>query len=95
MSIDPAVRLLNARLHSAGHLIDVAVSILHYPWKASKGYHFPDSPYVEYVGICEDTGKFKEDIQKEIDKLFADHSEGKVDVENLSVQEAMDKKIVD
>jgi Ser-tRNA(Ala) deacylase AlaX len=52
MVIDEAVRKLNARLHSAGHLLDVAVSRLKLDWKAGKGYHFQDSPYVEYVGVC-------------------------------------------
>jgi Ser-tRNA(Ala) deacylase AlaX len=44
-------RELYARLHSAGHLVDVAVESLQLTdLKAGKGYHFPDGPYVEYVG---------------------------------------------
>lgn len=50
MKIDKDFRIRNAQLHSAGHIIDVAVSNLKMPWKAGKGYHFEDSPYVEYVG---------------------------------------------
>ena len=52
---------MNARLHSAGHLIDIAVKrvglVVFYiiifklkNWQPNKGYHFPDSPYVEYIG---------------------------------------------
>eukprot|EP00918_Siedleckia_nematoides_P064929 GHVU01141157.1.p1 GENE.GHVU01141157.1~~GHVU01141157.1.p1 ORF type:complete len:186 (+),score=20.49 GHVU01141157.1:91-648(+) len=49
MSIDAAKRDLHARLHSAGHLIDVAVKDKGLPWKPAKGFHFQCGPYVEYV----------------------------------------------
>jgi Ser-tRNA(Ala) deacylase AlaX len=48
--VDEATRRFNARLHSAGHLIDMAVAKLNLDWSPGKGYHFPDSPYVEYSG---------------------------------------------
>ena len=50
MIIDENKRRLYARLHSAGHLLDVAVSNIGLSWQPGKGYHFPDSPYVEYIG---------------------------------------------
>src|SRR5271170_7651969 len=50
LSIDIKRRQLNARLHSAGHLIDAAVQLLSLPLVPAKGYHFPDGPYVEYQG---------------------------------------------
>lgn len=43
-------RGLNTRLHSAGHVVDMAVDELGYDWVPGKGYHFPDGPYVEYQG---------------------------------------------
>ena len=43
-------RRLNARLHSGGHLVDMAITKLGLDWVSSKGYHFPDGPYVEYDG---------------------------------------------
>jgi len=43
-------RRLHARLHSAGHLIDAAVQQLALSLTPTKGYHFPDGPYVEYLG---------------------------------------------
>jgi len=46
--VDAERRQMNARLHSGGHLVDMAVSQLCPDWVPSKGYHFPDSPYVEY-----------------------------------------------
>jgi len=43
-------RLLYARLHSGGHLLDISVSKLNLQLTPGKGYHFPDNPYVEYNG---------------------------------------------
>lgn len=47
--IDEAKRKLAARLHSAGHLLDAAVTAVGLNWVPGKGYHFPDGPYVEYI----------------------------------------------
>ena len=50
MEIDGAARVLNARVHSAGHLLDAAVRDCGFLlWKPAKGYHFADGPYVEYL----------------------------------------------
>lgn len=46
--VDTAARVLHSRLHSAGHLLDVALDQLGIDWQPSKGYHFMDGPYVEY-----------------------------------------------
>ena len=48
--VDKERRVLNTRLHSGGHALDMAVSELGYTWVPAKGYHFPDGPYVEYQG---------------------------------------------
>jgi Ser-tRNA(Ala) deacylase AlaX len=50
MKINEEKRKLYARLHSAGHLLDIAVGKLDLKLVPGKGYHFPDSPYVEYTG---------------------------------------------
>lgn len=47
-TVDKERRTLNTRLHSGGHLLDMAVNELGYDWVPGKGYHFPDGPYVEY-----------------------------------------------
>ena len=61
--VDEVRRNLHARLHSAGHVIDMAVNQLGYDeWVPTKGFHFPEGSYVEY--------EIKEDIDKE--KLKAD-----------------------
>lgn len=52
--INPEKRILYSRLHSAGHLVDVAVSKLKLNLKPGKGFHFPESPYVEYEGVIEE-----------------------------------------
>lgn len=49
-TVDKERRRLHTRLHSAGHVVDMAVDRLGYGWKPGKGYHFPDGPYVEYSG---------------------------------------------
>lgn len=50
MRVDSSLRMRNARLHSAGHMIDAALARcgLLSCLKATKGYHFSDGPYVEY-----------------------------------------------
>ncbi|MDD2916332.1 MAG: alanine--tRNA ligase-related protein [Candidatus Gracilibacteria bacterium] len=53
--IDEVVRITNARNHSAGHLIDVAmkqIGLNHLV--ATKGYHFPEGKYVEYSGVLKE-----------------------------------------
>ena len=51
LKIDREKRLLATRLHSMGHLVDMALEALGYAdkLKPGKGYHFPESPYVEYA----------------------------------------------
>lgn len=49
LQVDKDRRILNSRLHSAGHLLDHAIQLLGIPLVGTKGYHFPDGPYVEYA----------------------------------------------
>lgn len=51
--VDAPRRALHTRLHSAGHVVDMAVDRLGYGWTPGKGYHFPDGPYVEYAGAID------------------------------------------
>ncbi len=57
--VDEARRKLDSRLHSAGHVVDMAVTELKLDWVPGKGYHFLDGPYVEYAGSIEETDKEK------------------------------------
>ena len=65
MRVDPDRRSLHARLHSAGHVVDMAVSATSLGWIPGKGYHFPQGPYVEYQGSAEgfDTEALKSEIE--------------------------------
>ena len=49
--VDEAKRRLYARIHSAGHLLDIAMRMAGRPeLKPSKGFHQPVGAYVEYEG---------------------------------------------
>lgn len=52
-------RELHSKLHSAGHVVDMAITTLQLNWTPGKGYHFPDGPYVEYAGKLGDSDKEK------------------------------------
>jgi len=77
--VDAESRKINARVHSAGHLLDVAVQSLDLKWVPGKGYHFVDGPYVEYVLNADsrkvdpkkagDKEKLTADLQAAIDEL--------------------------
>ena len=79
-SVDSARRLLNSRLHSAGHVADLALSQLKPEWVPGKGFHFPIGPYVEYSGSVE--GVEKEKLAKEIEakcrEIIAQDLESKI-----------------
>eukprot|EP00238_Polyblepharides_amylifera_P001316 CAMPEP_0196571498 /NCGR_PEP_ID=MMETSP1081-20130531/1663_1 /TAXON_ID=36882 /ORGANISM="Pyramimonas amylifera, Strain CCMP720" /LENGTH=258 /DNA_ID=CAMNT_0041888469 /DNA_START=134 /DNA_END=910 /DNA_ORIENTATION=- len=67
MMVDEQRRILHARLHSAGHLLDVCMTAAGFGVDKlipTKGYHFPDAPYVEYQGKVD-----KEDIALLIERL--------------------------
>ncbi|MGH7238996.1 MAG: alanine--tRNA ligase-related protein, partial [Candidatus Saccharimonadales bacterium] len=40
-AVDGGRRFINTRLHSAGHVIDMAVDSLGLDWVATKGQHYP------------------------------------------------------
>lgn len=64
-SVDADRRRTMSRLHSAGHVVDLAVMSLGWSWIPGKGYHFPDGPYVEYSGGLE--GRVAEDVASQIE----------------------------
>jgi Ser-tRNA(Ala) deacylase AlaX len=79
-SIDKDRRALNSRLHSAGHVVDMAVTKLGLPWIPGKGYHFPEGPYVEYAGSLNglDKEKLKNNIEISCNEFIAEARETKV-----------------
>eukprot|EP00392_Amoebophrya_sp_AT5.2_P014978 g15160.t1 len=76
MSVDMPARILNARIHTAGHLIDAAVSAVGMKsWRPAKGYHFPDGPYVEYIFPMEEKDeitKTKDSVRQSIEDACAE-----------------------
>ena len=93
MKIDKQFRLKHAQLHSAGHIIDVAVHNLKLTWLPGKGYHFEDSPYVEYVGEFKDPEATKKELQEEINKVLA--GEKAVETLEYGKEEALKKGLID
>ena len=75
--VESARRALHARLHSAGHIVDMAVTALGLDWTPGKGYHFPDGPYVEYATNTEitDKEKLKNDIETKCNAFIAEARE--------------------
>lgn len=64
-TVDEGRRQLHSRLHSAGHVVDIALKQLNINWIPGKGYHFPQGPYVEYAGSLDgfDREKIKQDLE--------------------------------
>lgn len=48
--VDHERRQVNTRLHSAGHVIDMAIDALSLDWVATKGQHYPHLSAIEYEG---------------------------------------------
>lgn len=72
--VDRDRRELNTRLHSAGHVVDMAVDRLGFGWVPGKGYHFPQGPYVEYLGTTElDREELRGRIERETAAILGEN----------------------
>ncbi len=77
--VDGERRMLHSRIHSAGHVIDMAVHHLGVGWIPGKGYHFPDGPYVEYQGTLDgDKESMRSRIEEECNALVESDAETRV-----------------
>jgi Ser-tRNA(Ala) deacylase AlaX len=65
---------VHARLHSAGHLVDVAVRSILPDLKPGRGCHFPGGSYVEYEGTVPEQTKpsLKASLETELGKLVSE-----------------------
>jgi len=80
LAIDGGARRLHARIHSAGHALDVALATVALTSDAAKalvptkGYHFPDGPTVEYKGKVDpaEADALVAQLQAALDKVIAD-----------------------
>lgn len=90
--IDKEKRIRNTKLHSAGHLIDCAVTQMQLPLTTTKGYHFPNGAYVEYEGTLTNTSEIMSLLQVKINNLVAQNIP--VKIYDLSTAEAVARGIV-
>jgi len=65
--VDHERRMVNMRLHSAAHVIDMAVDQLGLDWISTKGQHYPHLSAVEYSGTWE--ADKAESLRTEIEAL--------------------------
>lgn len=87
LHIDADRRLLNAKIHSAGHLIDIAISALNITSiKPTKGFHFPEGAYVEYAGTLENAADYIPQIEAKMKELIAQNMT--IETHNLLAAEA-------
>lgn len=71
--IDGQFRKKCARIHSAGHLIDMAMEKTGYGHlEPGKGFHFPKGSYVEYIGVVDNEKREKlvEDLNTELKTII-------------------------
>lgn len=75
LHVEPVRRALHRRLHSGGHVVDLALKRLGITWVPGKGYHFPDGPYVEYAGSLEgmDRDALPTQIEKTCNEIIAEN----------------------
>jgi len=70
LCVDPQLRALHNKNHTAGHLVDYALINLGYSLVSGKAYHFPQGPYVEYEGTLEQPER--EQLQVTLEKAVND-----------------------
>jgi Ser-tRNA(Ala) deacylase AlaX len=68
--VDHKRRAINTRLHSGGHVVDMAVNELGLDWVPLKGQHYPHLSAVEYTGIL--PPERTEELRAAIEKLAND-----------------------
>src|SRR5699024_2523277 len=71
LQVDADTRRLHERLHSAGHVIDMAVHQLGFDWAPTKGAHFPAMSFVEYEATQAPADETKARPQAQCDQLVA------------------------
>lgn len=76
-TVDRDRRVLNTRLHSAGHLIDLALTRLNLKWKPGKGFHVLPGAYVEYTGSYkpEDKEVLMQNLEKTCNDIIQENIE--------------------
>jgi len=94
--VDQEKRILHTRLHSIGHLVDMALKELSIDWVPGKGYHFPNGPYVEYVGSLDglDKDQLRQDIEDRCNEIISRNLETRLVFECDTLQNGKPRRIV-
>lgn len=69
--VDIKRRSDNTRLHSAGHVIDMAMSSLRNDLIPGRGAHYPHMSFVEYEGTVENPDELSNALQLKINELLS------------------------
>lgn len=78
--VDHVRREVNTRLHSAGHVIDMAIDRVGLDWVAVKGQHYPHLSAVEYEGTW-DPDRYETlqtDIERVANEIIATNTENRL-----------------
>jgi Ser-tRNA(Ala) deacylase AlaX len=85
--IDEERRILNSKLQTGGHLIDMAMRNLGYDYlKPTKGFHFPEGPNVEYSGVIpeEEREALTIGLEKDLNRMISEGYEVKIQMAEKS-----------
>ena len=72
LEVDRGVRRLHARLHTAGHLLADAGSLVASNLVGRAGHHWPNEARVEFDGSVVDADAFSRSLAAKLDELIAD-----------------------
>lgn len=72
--VDHERRNVNTRLHSAGHVIDMAIDAVGLDWVATKGQHYTHLSAIEYQGSfeSEQSEELKQKIEQKANELVSE-----------------------
>ena len=92
LKVEKEKRILHAKIHSAGHLLDCAVEQIGLDnLTPTKGFHFPAGPYVEYDGIVENGAELITVLENKINELI--NSDIIVEDKSLTSAEAQEQGV--
>ncbi|MDQ7009125.1 MAG: alanine--tRNA ligase-related protein [Candidatus Gracilibacteria bacterium] len=82
LNINSEIRIKNAKNHTGGHLLDIAVKNMGLNLIAKKGFHFDTGCYVEYSGIynVEEKEEILKKLNLEINNLISQNL--KINIDN-------------
>ncbi|WP_458116191.1 alanine--tRNA ligase-related protein [Arthrobacter sp. D2-10] len=79
LEVDAHRRAVNTRLHSAGHIVDLAVERLGLPWVPGRGAHYPHMSFVEYNGeVPGDAEQTRRQIEAEVAQVIGEGSTNEI-----------------